>query len=73
MCNDRNPLVRYDLYNGFTDSQEHKDKLLAEAIAVKQEATERRLELSIKTARVGPEPSWCEEIVATVSKTDTRS
>lgn len=70
MCNDRNPLVRFDQYQGFSDSREHKDRLLAEAIAVKQAANERRLQLSIKTANVGPQPFWCEEILATVSKTD---
>ena len=63
--------MRFDQYKVFSDSQDHKDKLLAEAVAVKQAATERQLELSIKTTNVGPQPSWCEEILATVSQTDT--
>lgn len=67
ICNERDPLVRFDQYKR-SDSQEHKDKLLAEGTAVKKLAAERHLTLLVKTTNVGPEPSWCEEILATVSR-----
>lgn len=63
---DKEPLLRYDQYVR-SDSQQYKDKLSEQAAAVAREASRKGLSLHLSTTELDPAPSWCEEIIATVS------
>ena len=58
--------MRYDQYRR-KDSQQHKDKLAADAAAVNAEAARNKIRLHIEEQVLPPRPFWCEEIIAKVS------
>lgn len=61
----REPLLRYDQW--LSDPKQHPEAMRAAAQLVK-EATARNLKLNVVTRRLKPEPSWCEQVTATVGQ-----
>ena len=62
---EQRPFLRYDQYRR-SDSQQHRNALQAEAEQVAKTAAKLKVAVTFAAAKLKPEPSWCEQIAATV-------